>query len=354
MIRNRMRSLNVMYLSTTLLLIVLLSSCETKDSSTSNNVPSLPEAKVTVAKVTKRIATKQIEVVGTVQAVDRAEISSKITGNITRLPVDLGTRINSGDLLVEISAGEISAQLQQASAQLAQAKRNLAREQNLLKKNAATQETVNSLKDTVKIAEASYKKAQIMLKYTKITAPFTGIVTRKIANAGDLATPGKPLLQIERENKLQIITDIPEAMSQNIKKGDLLFAYIPAVGVRVEGEVSEVSPISDPSSRTTPIKLRIKPEPHLRSGQFARVTLSLAQTETFTIPVSAVVPYGQMQRVFVENDNKANLRLVRTGALIDADVKEQYIEILTGLSENETVIVSGNQTLENGQPIIIQ
>ena len=120
--------------------------------------------------------------------------------------------MQQGELLIELSAGEISAQVQQAKAQLEQARRNLAREEKLLKKNAATPQTVKSLRDSARIAEAAYKEASTMLDYSRITAPFSGIITKKIANSGDLATPGKPLLYMEQENNLQVLTDIPEAM----------------------------------------------------------------------------------------------------------------------------------------------
>jgi RND family efflux transporter MFP subunit len=335
---------------------VLLSGCKEDASHNEGaaNLPPLPAATVSIATVTRQIAPNQIELVGTVQAVERAEISSKISGNILSIPVDLGSRVKKGDLLVKLSAGEISAQLQQANAQLEQAKRNLDREEKLLKKNAATPEMVKSLKDAVRISQAAYLEAQTMLNYTSISAPFDGIITQNPANAGDLATPGKPLLLIEGENNLQILTDIPEAMISKISPGDTLQATIPASNTKVSGVVAEVSPTADPSSRTTPIKIKIGYVAPLRSGQFARVTLALEETTTLAIPKSAVVPYGQMQRVFVAKDNTAQLRLVRTGVSINGAEGAEYIEILSGLTEGESVIISGNTTLQSGQPLQIQ
>lgn len=188
-----------------------------------------------------------------------------------------------------------------------------------------------------------------MLDYTRITAPFAGIITRKLANVGDLATPGKPLLQIEDNNNLQVLTAIPEALMLMIKKGDRLSVFVPSANLSTEGVVAEVSPTADPSSRSAPVKLRIAPDPKLRSGQFTRVTLTMDQAETLTVPVTAVVPFGQMERVFVESNGKAKLRLVRTGART-----KDFIEILSGLVENETIILSGNRNLVDGQPVTIQ
>lgn len=333
---------------------MLVTGCKQEHTLTPATTPPLSAVTVSVVKVSRQTASNQIEVVGTVQAVDQAEISAKVTGNITTLPVDVGSRVKTGDLLVEIRADEISARLQQAKAHLEQAKRNLAREEKLLRKNAATPESVKALKDTLLIARAGHREAQTILDYTRITAPFSGLVTRKMANTGDLATPGKVLLHLERENKLQILTDVPEAMIHKIIKGDKLPAYIPSVGIQVFGEVTELSPTADPSSRTSPIKLRINSGNNIRSGQFARVTLPLDQSETFAIPSSAVVPYGQMERVFVEKGGKAFLRLVRTGSIISVNDKQEYIEILSGLAEGENVVIQGNQSLENGQSLIIR
>lgn len=328
---------------------LLLAGCERDAAEKTKAVQPLAPAAVSVMKVTKEIAGNQVEVVGTVQAVDQAEISAKISGNIIAFPVDLGTRVKQGELLAELSAGVISAQVQQAKAQLEQARRNLAREESLLKKNAATPETVKSLGDNTRIAEAAYRETMTMLDYTRITAPFAGIVTRKLANVGDLATPGKPLLHIEEETKLQVLTDIPEAMILRITKGDRLRIFIPSVALSIEGTVAEVSPTADPSSRTAPIKLRLPANPKLRSGQFARVTLAMSQAKTLMIPAAAVVPMGQMERVFVVDGDKAELRLVRTG-----DRSENHLEILSGLTEGETVIIAGNDKLVDGQPVTIK
>lgn len=287
--------------------------------------------------------------VGTVQAVEKAEISSKITGNITTLTVDLGSTVNQGDLLIELSAGEISAQVQQAKAQYEQAIRNLKREESLLKKQAATEESVKSFRDQKKIAEGSYNEALTMLEYTKITAPFAGIVTRKFASIGDLSTPGKPLIHIEKQGHLEVQTAIPEAMILKIQKGDILSVYIPSVELRLDGSVAEVSPTADPSSRTAPIKLEVKPNSKLRSGQFARISLVTGNSKTLIVQKSAIVAFGQMEKAFVLHNGAARLRLVRTG-----QVQGDKVEILSGLEEGDDVIVSNNQKLVDGQPVTIQ
>jgi RND family efflux transporter MFP subunit len=289
------------------------------------------------------------EIVGTVQAAERAAIAAKVTGVITRMPVVLGSTVQTGDLLIAISAEEISARLNQAEAELARAKRNLEREQNLLLKNAATAETVKSMQDLHAIAQAGYREAKTMLGYTTITAPFAGVVTRKNVNTGDLATPGTVLLQIENNQRLQVTTAVPESLVLQIRTGDVLIVKVPAASVVVKGIVTEIGSAADPSSRTAPVTLDLPANPNLRSGQFARVLLPGKEGKTLLIPATALVPSGQMDRVFVVTEERARLRLVRTGRSHDG-----LIEILSGLDAGETVVVSNNQRLVNGQRLQIQ
>lgn len=333
--------------------LLLLFGCQDEKKEDASSQIEFTTANVTIQPVSLQTASRQREIVGTVKAINRAEIASKITGNILKMPVALGTRVKKGDLLVEVSAEEISAQLQSAKAQLEQARRNLAREENLLKQHAATQESVKSLMDTLKIAEATYKEASTMLNYTRISAPFSGIITQKIAGKGDLATPGKILLRLEDETQLEIATDVPEAMMHKITPGDTLPVAIPALNLHLEGVVTEMSPAADPNSRTAPIKLKINESNQLRSGQFARVFLSVNSETTLVVPKAAVKSFGQMDRVFVAENGHARLRLIRRGADISREDGQEFTEILSGLSENESVITDSDRPLVDGQPVKI-
>jgi len=306
-------------------------------------------AVVSVAVAREQVVPALVEVAGTVQAAERAAIAAKVTGVITRMPVVLGSAVKTGDLLVAISAEEIAARLNQAEAQLAQAKRNLEREQHLLAKNAATPETVKSMTDQYAIAQAGYREARTMLGYTTITAPFDGVVTRKNVNSGDLATPGTVLLQVENSRALQVRAAVPESLILTIHTGDTLTVKVEAAGVAVPGTVTEIAPAADPSSRTAPVVLDLPASPTLRSGQFARVLLPGQGVKTLLVPNSALVPSGQMDRVFVVEEGRARLRLVRTGMHHDG-----MTEILAGLTPNETVVTTNNRLLVDGQPLRVQ
>ncbi len=304
---------------------------------------------VEVAKVAPRDIPTLIEVAGTLQAKESAAIAAKVTGIVTKVPIKLGSVVKTGDLLVAISAGEIDARVNQAAAQLAQARRNLTREQNLLKKNASTAETVKNMRDQYDMALAGYNEAKSMLGYTSITAPFDGVITRKDVNSGDLATPGTPLLYLENNQQLQVRSSVPESLVLKIHIGDQLMVKVEAAGALVQGTVAEVAPAADPNSRTAPVVIDLPSHPDLRTGQFARVLLPGAGVRGLLAPATAVVPRGQMDRVFVVEDGRAHLRLVRIGQEVDG-----MVEILAGLVPGETVAVSNNRLLEDGQQVRVQ
>lgn len=317
------------------------------DDPSAESVPSTPVKVETTTARMENIGSR-VEVVGTVQAVDQAVIAAKISGIIVDIPVVLGSRVSKGDLLVKINADEISARVLQAQAQLAQAQRNLEREEKLLKQKASTPETVKSMRDMLAIAEAGYREAASMLDYTTISAPFTGVITKKIANSGDLATPGMPLLHLENPEQLQVVASIPETLALRIKKGDHLAIYVPADNSTHEGVVAETSPVINPLSRTSEIKINLAGPSLLRTGMFAKVLLPVTETTTLMVPSQAIVPFGQLEKVFVVHGDKAELRLVRSGRRT-----KDMTEILSGLQAGEQVVTANNHLLVNGQPIVI-
>lgn len=304
------------------------------------------QVSVTTAAAQVQNIPSQIEATGTIQAAEHAVLAAKVAGVVSKVSVTLGSTVQRGDVLVTINAGEINAKVSQAQAQLAQAQRNLGREQRLLAQNASTRETVKTMQDQYNIAQAGYNEARSMLSYTTITAPFAGVVTRKDVHAGDLATPGKPLLSLENNQGLQVRAEVPENLVLSLHKGDQLQVRVDAAGASIAGTISEIAPAADPASRTATVVLNLPGQPELRTGQFARVLLPDAGQQGLLVPVSALVPFGQMERVFVIDNGKAHLRLVRTG-----QQHQGMVEILSGLTAGETVAITNNRLLEDGQQV---
>lgn len=329
------------------LALALLAACHGEEPH-KKETASLPAVDVRAHNAALSKGHLQTEIVGTLQAVNKAVIAAKITGTIVEMPVLLGSKVESGDLLVKISAEEISARVIQAQAQLDQARRNLERERKLLSKDAATAENVKSLEDIFRVAEASYNEARTMLGYATITAPFPGVVTAKMVNVGDLATPGMPLLHLEDSNRLQVVTSVPETLLLQIHPGNTLTVTLPAARLTLQGTVAEVAPAADPLSRTATVKIDIEEGDQLRSGQFARVIIPGESKESLFVPSSAMRTFGQMEKIFIIKSGTAHLRLVQTGAVSDGQT-----EILAGLEPGEIIVSAADTDLVDGQPVNI-
>lgn len=327
---------------------LLLGGCRADEQHQGQTTAALPRVEVRAFTATALGTSLQTEVVGTLQAVKQAVIAAKVSGAIEQMPIVLGSPVKTGDLLVQLRAGEISAKVLQAQAQLEQARRNLERERKLLQKNAATPEMVKSLEEMYRIAEAAHREAKTMLDYATITAPFDGVVTAKMASVGDMATPGAPLLHLEDSRQLQVVASVPETLVLQLQTGETLPVHIPAASIDLAGTVAEVAPVADPLSRTATVKLNIEESPQLRSGQFARITLAGELKDALFVPAAAVQRFGQMERIYVISGDTARLRLVRTGMAMN-----DQVEILAGLEPGEQVAIPSGTGLVDGQPVTV-
>jgi len=286
------------------------------------------------------------EVVGSVRTKTRAVVEANVSGRIAKMPVVLGQKVNAGDLLAEIDAQEIQARYEQARVQREQAARDLERASVLIKKQVSSRQEYDAAESKFRVAEAAVREAQTMLGYVRITAPFDGIIARKLTDVGDLAAPGKPLLEIEDRGTLRFEADVPEALIGGIAAGQKISVSIPAIQKILLGDVVEVSPAADASSRTFLIKLNLPQDGGLRAGQFGRAAVPVGRADSIRVPATAVVQRGQMELVFVARGGEAGLRLVKTGKRIGEEV-----EILSGLAPGEQIIATKVSSLVDGQRV---
>ncbi|RMF25830.1 MAG: efflux RND transporter periplasmic adaptor subunit, partial [Deltaproteobacteria bacterium] len=232
---------------------------------------------------------------------------------------------------------------------LEQAKRDRARFANLLERQAVTQRQYDEVEARFRVAQAAVAEAETMFGYATITAPFDGVVVRKAADVGDLASPGKPLLVLEDPSALQVKAHVSEALISRVRIGDRLSVGAGNLDHPVEAAVSEIAPAADPASRTFLVKLDLSDPAGLRSGQFVRVGVPVGTVTAPHVPLSAVVRRGQLEMVFVAEAGRAHMRLVKTGK-----VTGDQVEILAGLEGDERVVVDGAAALADNQPIVIE
>ena len=326
--------------------MLLLTGCRKEQLPPPEALP-VATVRVQTIEVKPRIATE--DAVGTVRPKLHSVIEAKVSGQIEQMLVVPGQRVKAGELLAQLDMREIQAKLDQALAVREQAEGDLKRYSTLIEKRAVTQQEFESIQMRERVAKAAVTEAETTLGYAKIIAPFDGVITRKLADVGDLANPGKPLLEMEDTKSLRLEADVPEAIIGHLELGAKLNVRIASQPNELEGVVSEIAPAADPNSRTFVVKLDLPQTPGVRAGQFGRVAIPVSETAALRVPASAVIQRGQMELAFVVADKRAQLRLVKTGKRIGNE-----IELVSGVDAAEQVVIDGGSGLIDGQPVSIK
>ena len=328
-------------------LLALISGCrQTPDSSTNLNGPAV-QVQVRPVESGKIIATE--EVVGTIRAKLHASIEAKVSARIEKVLAVPGQSVKSGELLVQLDAREIQARLDQATAQRDQSARDTERLRRLLAERAVSRQEFESVESRHRVAVAAVIELETLLGYTSIAAPFGGVVTRKLADVGDLGAPGRALLEMEDPAFLRLEADVPESLIGHLEPGRKLSVRVSPDSGELEGIVSEMAPAADPASRTFLVKVDLPATAKLRAGLFGRVAIPLGERATLRVPRNAVVQRGQMELVFVEADSRAQMRIVKTGKRIGEEV-----EIVSGVEPGERIVVEKASQLRDGQMLEVR
>lgn len=310
---------------------------------------ALPAATVQIQTAATGVHRASEEVVGTVRARTRAAIEAKVSGRIARLLAVPGAAVESGAVLAELDLQEMQARVEQARALLQQADREMARIKTLLTQGAVTQAEFDAVESRQRVARATVNEAETLMSYAKVTAPFSGVVTRKLADEGSLAAPGRPIFEMEDPASLRFEADVPVTLVERVTMGDRLQVTVASVNQPMEGVVSEIEPSADPASRTFRIRLDLPLKSGARAGLFGRVGIPAGESAVLTVPTNAVVVKGQLEQVFVVNQDRAELRLVRTGKRLGGDV-----EVLSGVEAGEKVVTEGAKGLVDGQKVAVK
>jgi RND family efflux transporter MFP subunit len=307
--------------------------------------PALPVSAAPVAAERLPLFT---EVPATVHPAERAVIAARLTGTIATLPWGLGQAVRTGDLLLTLAAPETEARVHQAQAQLTEAARTAERARTLVAQGASPPDAQRDAEDRLRFAQAALAEVDALLAYATVRAPFDGVVTEKNVLPGDLATPGLPLLTIESTQHLRAEGTIPERLAAGLRIGDPLAVTFDDRPAPVAGRIEELSAAADAVSRSLLVKVAL-PAGAARSGQFARLLVPAGVADALLVPAAAVSRFGQMERVFVVENGRAVLRLVRTGR-----VTGDRIELLAGVGAGERVVLAPPAALRDGAPVTVQ
>ncbi len=335
----------------------LLAACGHK-----NETAQPPAPRVVAAQMLKLASSEQQNqtlVSGTVMSTNQVQVASRLMGYIRSIDVKEGQTVKAGQLLFQVDPTDIQGQVAQARSGLAQAQANLANAKadyerfgNLYKEQAIPKQQWDQIQlryqvaqEQVAAAKAGYGTAAAQMRYASVTSPISGVVVQKMANPGDLAAPGRPVLVIEGQGKLQVQTQVPEAVFSRIRIGDGVDVF--AGDRTLHGTIAQAVPVADPMSHTHTVKIDLPADAGLDSGTFVRVGFAVGSAPQLRVPQAAVVDRAGMTGVFVvDKDGIAHFRLVRLGATVGSDV-----EVQAGLNAGDTVVTTNLSEVENGVKI---
>ncbi|NOT93086.1 MAG: efflux RND transporter periplasmic adaptor subunit [Ferruginibacter sp.] len=314
-----------------------------------------------------------INVSGQIEAGQSANISARVMGYITMLKVKVGDRVSQGQLLATISNQDMMAKRAQTDAMIAEAQAALKSAQKdqerftvLYNQQSATAKELDNVtlqysaaKARVEGAKQMRNEVSAMIGYTSLTAPFSGIVTQKLADAGSMANPGMPILTIEQGGSYQVSASVPENMINQIKQGAEAIVTIKATDKTFKGKVTQINQSSQFTGGQYIIKVAIpaNEKTGLYSGMYANVSIPVQQKDTIKtnsnivmVPLSSIERKDQLTGLYtIGSSNTALLRWVRLGKTYG-----DKVEVLTGLTKDEKFVLSADGKLYNGVPVKIK
>ncbi|MCX7983518.1 MAG: efflux RND transporter periplasmic adaptor subunit [Bacteroidetes bacterium] len=341
-----MKKTGVLLIGVLLLSIVLLGCSKTDSPNTTDVIP------IGVKIVTLKNIQRNIELVGTLAAWREANLAAQTTARIENIYVEEGTRVNEGDLLFEMD----DTQLAQARIQYQVAKDNFERLRPLYETGSISQSQFDQVKAAYETAEKTYK---LLLKNTQFRAPFSGVITAKRYNPGEifLLSPtgmGAPsIVTLMQLNPLKLVLNVSESNLVDVKVGqEVTITTDLFPGEVFKGTVNKINPAINPSTRTFQVEIKIpNPRERLKPGMFVRASINVGLVRGITIPRSAVVRqvgtshyYG-----FIVRGHNAKRIDFEIGREFDEEV-----EIVRGLAQGDSLVVKGQSLLKDGQRIDVK
>jgi RND family efflux transporter MFP subunit len=353
---------------TGLVFILTLAGCGSK-----NETPLQREVVngVTVTKIGPTTVDDYYETSGTVRAKTVSNVASRVMGTVTSMKVKEGDKVAAGDILMTIDNRDTAQRVAAAEATLneAQSARQAAGEQrslaevtykrftNLYNEKVISRQEFDQIEMQKKVSDAEFNRtsqgieraranleeARVYHGFTQVRAPISGIITEKKIEAGSLTAPGMPLYTVEDTSQFKIEAAIDEGFMKKVSPGMPASILFDKTGEKVNGRITKVVPSIDPTSRTFLIEVTIQ-DRSLRTGSYGKVLIPQGKKESLLIPVGAIVERGQLTGVFVV-DGKGVIayRLIKAGRTSDG-----LVEVLSGLSKSESIIVSGMEKAIDG------
>ncbi|SFN62667.1 RND family efflux transporter, MFP subunit [Bizionia echini] len=354
------------YLLTLIITVLFFTNCGNEDQkATTNNTPVIS---VKTRQVTANSNNPFLSVSGKIQAENSVELSTRMMGFVNKVHVNVGDKVDKGQLLVSINnadlqakKAQITANITEATAAFTNAKKDYTRFKNLLADNSASQKEMDDITANFEMAKARLEAAKQMkneinaqFAYSNISAPFSGIITSKNIKTGDMANPGMPLISMEHPGNFEVIAMVPETEISQIQQHSEVRVLVKSINKTLQGTVQEISTSAKNTGGQYFVKISLaKTDAKILSGMYVTVQFPVekqAETNVVLIPTEAIITNGQLSGVYtVSQSNTALLRWLRLGRTYG-----NQVEVLSGLNTDETYIFSAEGKLFNGAKINIQ
>lgn len=352
---------------------------------------------VAVTPVAARPIARFIRVTGTLTAEEQAEVAAEVAGRIVATPVERGTRVAAGNMLVQIAASDTQAQVAEAQANAAQieaglgmangqpfdaervpdvvntkaaydlAQADFARLKTLLDQKVISQaeydrsftnaesarqryemarNTASQQVQALQAARARVTRASKALADTSVKAPFAGLVAERLVSVGDFVTPGTKVAVVVRVDPLRVELTVPEQFVSVVGVGRPVALQVDAYpGRTFTATVRYISPALSAATRALVVEAVVaNPTGELKPGFFAIAQIEQAgQTEALLVPAKAVTTVSGTARVFVVTGDHAEERIVTTGQVVD-----DLVELTTGVTAGEQVVLDQGPQLVDG------
>ncbi|MBP9914780.1 MAG: efflux RND transporter periplasmic adaptor subunit [Thiobacillaceae bacterium] len=317
------------------------------------------QAQTTIIQPSEGLATTAVT--GTVEALESVRVASRLMGYIRDIAVVEGQAVKAGQRLFTIDPLDIEGAVEQARLGVKQAEdamkdaeADYKRFENLYKDEVVTRQNYEKMKLNYDMAvtraaqaKAGLGTAQGQMRYATVTSPINGVVTQKLANEGDIAAPGHPVLMVENPARLQVRGSVSEDIHRGLKLGAQVMVEVDGQDQAVAAKVAQLAPAADPMTHTYTVKLDIA-APGLKSGTFARILFPTGKRTVLAVPEAAVLERAGIVGVFVvDAQGSAQYRMVRLG-------KQEggLVEVLSGLNPGDKVVTGNANAVNNGDNVV--
>jgi membrane fusion protein (multidrug efflux system) len=287
---------------------------------------------------------------GTIMANEEVELKSEISGKITGIYLEEGSRVKKDQLLLKINDSELQAQLTRAQYRLDLATERESRQKKLLEKGGISQEDYDATLNEVNVLKSEVELIKAQIEKTEIRAPFDGRVGLKYVSEGSYISPSTRIASLQDINPVKIDFSIPERYVNTVEVGDQVTFSVQGTEESFQGEIYAIEPRIESQTRTLQIRAKSDNQRELLvPGAFADLQLILDTiNDALLIPTISLVPELQGQKVYLYQQGTVAEQRVQTGIRT-----EQKVQIIEGLQPGDTVLTTGLLQVRTGMPVEI-